>query len=827
MEIPESLLARILSRKCVLFLGAGATISSGGALGKDLGKYIYDSLGDTGVEYRDKLATYTQLLVNKGYRKEIEETVRKRFKDLTPSKEFECLANIPWKAIYTTNYDDLVEKAYKKQKFYHCVVNTVNHISSGYSNIDIQYYKINGDINTQYVEDYPLVITMNDLKDTKKKREEILKLLMKDLNDTFVFVGYSFEDQNEIITNILDVLSEDERWESVKEKYVVLPKVSEDTELVLSQYRINFIKGTADDFFSYIGEKAQNDYKSKLSVLKKTFDNNVFLKKLNPQAQQYLIDSFDIYDKDKNYSADGKYYYKGGRPDWGIIANGYDVAREVDLVIEDKEKLSCTTDDIPIYLQELLKPNKVSKVILKGTAVSGKSTALYRIAYELTKMGYLAMLFKQQARYKEGLLPTIAEAAKSPFFVLVDDVFIDSTEIIKMINESVRTNLSVVFVISTRNSDWENRVSAYNKNVLKPFAMEIEMKDAFSKDKAEKFVDKLIDSKIITADTKFERNGLIRKFTKNNNILEILFEVIDSTEIEASIATEYECLQDITKEAYGVISLIYKYGYKIRWEVLQRFLSRNMEFTWEDFVEKILERDAKGNIYDDEIQGNFYLLGRSRYICKLICHMHYDGNYSAEIENLESIIKACAGVEIDEKFIGALMNALVKDDENDYDKNQIISLLNYAINEFEGKTNQSFLNHIRGEYYLQNGDYENAKRCFEANVQNNINEEYSLHSLGKTYFFKAQKTDSNSPMFRLNIDKAIEKLEMGVKRYKKNEFYYALIFSIFNYLAKEGKLSEKNKRTRQEIEKIALEGIGKERLETIKMEKMSVDISMD
>lgn len=112
MNIPESLISKILTKKCILFLGAGATKNSGGVLGNELGKYIYDEIGDIGIDYKDNLARYTQALVNAGYRDSIEMIVRKRFSSLHPNDKFKSIASIPWKAIYTTNYDDLIEKSY-------------------------------------------------------------------------------------------------------------------------------------------------------------------------------------------------------------------------------------------------------------------------------------------------------------------------------------------------------------------------------------------------------------------------------------------------------------------------------------------------------------------------------------------------------------------------------------------------------------------------------------------------------------------------------------------------------------------------------------------
>lgn len=52
-------MSKIMKGKCVLFLGTGATISSGGTLGAGLEKSIYKEIGETGVAYQENLAKYT------------------------------------------------------------------------------------------------------------------------------------------------------------------------------------------------------------------------------------------------------------------------------------------------------------------------------------------------------------------------------------------------------------------------------------------------------------------------------------------------------------------------------------------------------------------------------------------------------------------------------------------------------------------------------------------------------------------------------------------------------------------------------------------------
>lgn len=827
MNIPESLIAKILSGKCILFLGAGATKGSGGALGNELGKYIYDELGDIGISYKENLARYTQLLVNSGYRDSIEEIVRKRFAFLKPNDKFCRLSTIPWKAIYTTNYDDLIEKAYKKQHFYNCVVNPIFNIPLGFNGADIPLYKLNGDINMPYKGNNPLIITLDDLRANKNRNDVIISRLMKDMNDTFVFLGYSFADQNEIVMEILDAFQKSERWESIKEKYVILPKITEDVELDLKSYRINYLCGTADEFLDFIGKKSQNNYQVKLNALHNTFSSNRFFKQLQPQTLQYISECFDVYNPEKDYPVDSRYYYRGGQVSWGIVKNQFDISRDITITKSDFSTIDSSTDSLYLYLQELADSEKFQKVMVDGPSISGKTTAIYRSAYDLMVNGVLSLIFKQQATYKEGILSTIYDTSQEGFVVFADDIFIDITEIIKMLNEAQRHSLPIVFVLSIRHSDWANTLSAYNKSVLQPFDATITMMDSYSKDEASVFVDKLIESKVINSCNKFERTGYINKIQNCNNVIQVLIELLDQNNIINSIGSEYDTLCEETQYAYGIVSLIHRYGHKVRWEILQRTIAGKYEFSWEDFVEKVLKNDARGNLYNDEIQGNYFIWGRHRYISDMIVQIHFGGNYSEELTALKEIIKSCSGIEADERFIGGLIHSMLQDEELKYTKEQVIDLLNFSLNVLESEKNCSYINHMKGEYFLNLHKFEDAIRCFESNVQNNLNVEYSLHSLGKTYYYMAQSEIIGSGKYKMHMDFAIDKLLQGLRSYKKNEFYYALLMQIFYFLQTNDTLSEKNSKIKEELERLAIKNLGEDMYNKLIIERNFINISMD
>lgn len=461
---------------------------------------------------------------------------------------------------------------------------------------------------------------------------------------------------------------------------------------------------------------------------------------------------------------------------------------------------------------------------MNGTAIAGKTTAIYRSAYDLMVNGTLSMIFKQQAKYKEGILATVYDAINEPFVVYADDIFIDIAEVIKMLNEAQGKNLPIVFVLSIRYADWANTLSTYNKSVLQPFDATITMQDSFSKDEASVFVDKLAKSELITIHNNYEKEGYINKFEKTNNVIQVLIELIDQNKMIDSLSAEYDSLCEETKYAYGIVSLVYRYGLKIRWEILQRTIASKYEFSWEAFIEKVLKNDAKGNLHDDEIQGSFFIWGRNRYICEIIVQIHFGGNYSDELQTLKEIIKSCSGIDGDERFAGNLIRSILRDENMEYTREQILGLLDYTIDVLENSNNRSFITHMKGEYHLKFNDFEGAIRCFASNVQNRLNEEYSIHSLGKSYFYMAQREESHSGRHRMHMNLAIENLFHGTKIYRKNQFYYGLLVQIFQYLQANETLSEKDDKVKNEMEQLAIANIGKEAYDNLLNENL---LSMD
>lgn len=182
--------------RTVLFLGAGASIPSGGPSARELGVFLAAEMGSPELR-SDDLSELASMLEARHGRDEIVRAVRHRLSDLEPSGGIEALPSKPWRAIYTTNYDQLVEKSYAR------AASEINAIRSNFdysrveTNAGLPLFKLHGCVSQDLVDGHQgrIVITEQDYDDYREFRETLFQRLGLDLmaNDV-LFVGYSLKD---------------------------------------------------------------------------------------------------------------------------------------------------------------------------------------------------------------------------------------------------------------------------------------------------------------------------------------------------------------------------------------------------------------------------------------------------------------------------------------------------------------------------------------------------------------------------------------------------------------------------------------------------------
>jgi adenine C2-methylase RlmN of 23S rRNA A2503 and tRNA A37 len=192
---------RILDGKTILFLGAGASSTFAGS--GSLARRFYQELGyptpfeQTEFSLRDVVDFYEA----KNRRREVAEMLREAMEKSPHPPEFLWLTLFPWKAIYTTNYDQFVERAYeeandRRLSEYRCVpVTRTEELSRSTDSDAIRLVKLHGCISHGLDE---IVLSGSDyVIRYLEKRDFLFKMLEADaLRYDVLFAGYSFRDEH-------------------------------------------------------------------------------------------------------------------------------------------------------------------------------------------------------------------------------------------------------------------------------------------------------------------------------------------------------------------------------------------------------------------------------------------------------------------------------------------------------------------------------------------------------------------------------------------------------------------------------------------------------
>ncbi|MCW3837503.1 SIR2 family protein [Sphingomonas canadensis] len=181
--------------RTILFFGAGSSIPSGSPSAADLVEAITTKFKVATDGF--SLAEVAELAELEHGRQPLIELVRQRFPRPNPTGG---ILNIPlykWRAIYTTNYDELLERSYQiRAQATHVV--TTNYDFSKHTAPDSQpIFKIHGTIGHDIVDGHKsrMIVTQGDYDRTAEYREFLFNRLAADMaGGDLIIIGYSLSD---------------------------------------------------------------------------------------------------------------------------------------------------------------------------------------------------------------------------------------------------------------------------------------------------------------------------------------------------------------------------------------------------------------------------------------------------------------------------------------------------------------------------------------------------------------------------------------------------------------------------------------------------------
>jgi hypothetical protein len=185
-HIPIELRKAIKNGECVLFVGAG--LSEGLPNWEELVRPLADELGISMDKDLRIIASYYE---NEFGRPRLEEKVISQLKrDVPITKTHNLLASLPLKAIVTTNYDHLLERALSKKK----IARIIHDREAPLAGADqLPLIKMHGDFD----DPSSMIITKKDYDEYPKNHRALITYLLGLLiSCNFLFVGFGLEDPN-------------------------------------------------------------------------------------------------------------------------------------------------------------------------------------------------------------------------------------------------------------------------------------------------------------------------------------------------------------------------------------------------------------------------------------------------------------------------------------------------------------------------------------------------------------------------------------------------------------------------------------------------------
>jgi cold shock CspA family protein len=457
---PQHLINSVKEGTAVLFLGAGASMgalhNSGNTIPSTQGlsdQIAERFLGD-GFKGRT-LSTVAETAINESSLIDVQTFIRDIFSEFSPATFHKLIPTFAWKAIATTNYDLIVERAYEvKERLQDVVVfkkDGENVDSLITKPTDIPYIKLHGCITNINDIETPLILTPDQYVTHRKNREHLFNRI-KELwyNNTIIFIGHSLIDHD-----IRIILKELEELKEAKPRsYMVSPGLTEPDKRLFEAKRITPINLSFEDFINKLNKEIEK-HKRVLSTVASTASTPIYRRFYVAHAKpSQVLTSFlerDIeylYHGFKTSHVSPKTFYKGYFQEWGAIEQKLDVKRD----IEDTLLYEVFLED------EAEKDVKQELILIKGHAGSGKTVLLKRIAWDAA-MEYdkFCLILKPDTRPDYDALLELYTYTKQRIFLFVDSAIDNGTTISSFLEHAKRDSLPITIITTERNNEWNEK----------------------------------------------------------------------------------------------------------------------------------------------------------------------------------------------------------------------------------------------------------------------------------------------------------------------------------------------------------------------------------
>jgi SIR2-like domain len=324
----------------------------------------------------------------------------------------ETVRNIPkflWRSIFTFNIDDCVEAAYERNGDRQQELITVNYDQPYQTSQDASKLQVVHLHGYSREPKTPYVFSTSQYGQFTRGLNpwmQIVSELIK--SEPFIISGTSLNepDLEFYLAGRSTEASAIDRGPSI----LVEPYPDPITEITCAKHNLVLVKATLSEFFTWFRDKTGAP--PTLAELFIPPDRELFDPQPSPHEHIAFFSTFELVRPVPGSSEDGlrSLFFYGNAPTWK------DLAANVDVPTRDEKEIGQS------ILKFLSNPDGQSRLtVLSAEAGFGKTTAIRRIAYDLSSQGKIVFYHKASAIDNLEMITSMLAKVVRPFVVVVDN----------------------------------------------------------------------------------------------------------------------------------------------------------------------------------------------------------------------------------------------------------------------------------------------------------------------------------------------------------------------------------------------------------------------
>ena len=473
MDLPKGLIEDMKAGRVILFLGAGASIGSvdpegnGPPLGDELRDLLVSKY--LGARFADRsLAAVAELAISEKSLPEVQDFIAARLKNLSPAEFHKDIPSFKWRAIVTTNFDLVIEKAYRDcenrlQDLVPIVSNEDRVDEKLRSDRQLAYLKLHGCVTITHREDLPLILTVDQYATYSVNRDYVFRRLEGWAREyPIVFVGYRVEDVNirKTLLRLSSSIASRPRF------FLVTPGVTEVDIRFWESKKITALPGTLEQFMNALGDRIPASIRPLLKLVEadQPVKKHFIVRDEVPPSITAMLEHDVEYVHAGMPSELGRPadFYRGFGLGWYPIRAKLDVRRHLtDTLLMDV--IARPDED---------RPSIAELYVIKAPAGAGKSVLLRRLAWEAAaEADVISLYVRQYSAVSHDDLEELHRVTGQRLFVHWDNAALNVGRIQRLMNYARRRGLPITVIVAERVNEWNMSCAAISQFVSDEFEL--------------------------------------------------------------------------------------------------------------------------------------------------------------------------------------------------------------------------------------------------------------------------------------------------------------------------------------------------------------------